>query len=205
MLRLLVGSSTDGSWIDTKSWDANATSLDDSGILEKRCYGAIATDGADRPLAFAIVFPFYQPSGGPVYRLKVRVWCPTDAGEVLDRDGIRDAIVADATRYRIESIAYDPFDCVRIANQLAGAGLNVHRLACSFGNLDEPSRAFERAVIAGRLLHNGNPVLRWMASNTVVISNGDGLVMPSRKKSRGPLSGIMATVMAVGCHGAVDF
>jgi phage terminase large subunit-like protein len=59
-------------------------------------------------------------------------------------------------------------------------------------------------VIAGRLLHNGNAVARWMASNTVVLTNGAGLIMPSRKKSRDKIDGIVASVMAVGCHLKAD-
>jgi phage terminase large subunit-like protein len=39
-----------------------------------------------------------------------------------------------------------------------------------------------------------------MASNCIVVQNAAGHIMPSRKRSRDKIDGIVAAVMAVGCH-----
>jgi phage terminase large subunit-like protein len=53
-------------------------------------------------------------------------------------------------------------------------------------------------VLRTELAHGGNPILRWMASNTVVRTGPTGLMKPDREKSREKIDGICALLDALG-------
>lgn len=59
-----------------------------------------------------------------------------------------------------------------------------------------PFRELLELVKAGRLYHDGHPVLRWMASNTAAEIRG-GLMKPSKDKSGEKIDGITAATMAL--------
>ena len=45
--------------------------------------------------------------------------------------------------------------------------------------------------------HGGNPVLRWMADNLVVVTDAANNVKPDKKKSREKIDGIVAEIMGL--------
>jgi phage terminase large subunit-like protein len=223
--RLGIRTSALNAWLRLDQWDRCGSPWDVAELDGRTCYGALDLASTSDLAAFVLAFPWGESRGQPVYRLKCQFWCPADAddqpseklrrtlfpwaqaghvemteGGAIDHSAIEAAVLAAQSRYDVRGLCYDPFNCESTAQRLAAAGLAVKRFNQNMGYFNEPSRAFERAVIDGRLLHGGNPVLRWMASNCVALTNGAGLIMPSRKKSRSKIDGIVAGVMAVGCH-----
>ena len=49
----------------------------------------------------------------------------------------------------------------------------------------------------GRIIHGGQPVLRWMAGNVVVDTDPAGNIKPTKAKSAEKIDGIVATIMAL--------
>jgi phage terminase large subunit-like protein len=45
--------------------------------------------------------------------------------------------------------------------------------------------------------HGGNPVLRWMADNTVIERDYEDRIKPSKKKSSEKIDGVVALCMAL--------
>lgn len=64
-------------------------------------------------------------------------------------------------------------------------------------SMNAPFREMLELLKAGRLLHDGNPVMRWMASNVAHEERG-GLIKPSKDKSTEKIDGITAATMALG-------
>jgi phage terminase large subunit-like protein len=60
-----------------------------------------------------------------------------------------------------------------------------------------PFRELMQLVMLHRIHHDGDPVLRWMASNVAAESRG-GLIKPSKDKSPEKIDGITALTMAIG-------
>jgi phage terminase large subunit-like protein len=58
-------------------------------------------------------------------------------------------------------------------------------------------KELERMVSERTLNHGGNPVVRWMAGNTVVEQNQDDLVRPSRKRSSEKIDGVVSLLFAM--------
>ena len=60
-----------------------------------------------------------------------------------------------------------------------------------------PSKKLEELVLAGKLTHGGNPVLRWMASNVSIEQDAADNWKPSKKKSIERIDGVVALIMAL--------
>ena len=49
----------------------------------------------------------------------------------------------------------------------------------------------------GRIIHGGNPVLRWMAGNVVIDTDPAGNIKVTKAKSKEKIDGIVAAIMAL--------
>jgi phage terminase large subunit-like protein len=119
------------------------------------------------------------------------------AGVQINQDAIRAQILQDAADYDIQSIGFDEWNAGKLASELIEDGLELVALSQNFQNLSEPSKELEARLLAGDFAHGGNPVLRWMAGNVVVISDSNGNYRPSKKKSREKIDGIVGLIMAL--------
>jgi phage terminase large subunit-like protein len=60
-----------------------------------------------------------------------------------------------------------------------------------------PTKELMNLVLARKIAHGGNPVLRWMADNMVVKQDPAGNLKPDKSKSREKIDGMVALVMAL--------
>jgi phage terminase large subunit-like protein len=121
-------------------------------------------------------------------------------GNVTDFDQVRADIVALSKKYNIRQVAIDRWNAHQITNQLQGEGINVLGFGQGYGSMSSPTAALEAAVVGGKLLHGGHPVLAWQASNVAVQSDHQGNKKPSKAKSTERIDGIVALIMALGIH-----
>lgn len=124
----------------------------------------------------------------------------TTAGDVVDYDQVVEEIVALRDDYPFAELAFDR------GFQGSQTGTNLIRhfgeeAVISFPqgilSMNAPFRELVELVILGRLHHDGNPVLRWMASNCAAETRG-GLIKPSKEKSSEKIDIITAATMALG-------
>jgi phage terminase large subunit-like protein len=97
-------------------------------------------------------------------------------------------------------VAIDRWNAHQITTQLQGEGVNVLGFGQGYGSMASPTAALEAAVVGGKLLHGGHPVLAWQASNVAVQSDHQGNKKPSKAKSTERIDGIVALIMALGIH-----
>ena len=121
-------------------------------------------------------------------------------GNVTDFDQVRADIVALSKKYNIRQVAIDRWNAHQITGQLQGDGINVLGFGQGYGSMSSPTAALEAAVVGGKLLHGGHPVLSWQASNVAVQSDHQGNKKPSKAKSTERIDGIVALIMALGIH-----
>jgi len=122
----------------------------------------------------------------------------TTPGDVIDHDFIREALIEWARRYRIAEICYDPFLAMQFALRCQDDGLPMVEHRQGFVSMNEPSRTFERLLLARKIVHGGDPVLRWCAGNVAIAENASGLIKPDKKQSTERIDAIVAAIMAVG-------
>ncbi len=66
-----------------------------------------------------------------------------------------------------------------------------------YRDLSEATITFLGLIKEGKIVHDGDPVLTWMASNMVIIQNAQGNVMPDKSSQFRKIDGIAATINAL--------
>lgn len=220
-LHLNIRTQNDVRWLRLEDWDRCAGAVDEFALAGRVCFGAFDLSSKIDLTAFVLVFP--PSDDDPMWRILPRFWIPGDnarkrerrdrvpyetwqrqgfvnftEGNVVDYEAVKAQIMADARTFSLQDIAYDPWNATQIALQLQEDGANVVEFRQGYVSFSEPTKELEKLVMAGKVAHGGNPVLRWMASHVMVESDPAGNLKPSKKKSTERIDGIVAACMAIG-------
>ena len=103
-----------------------------------------------------------------------------------------------ATRYNIQSIAFDRFNSSQCVLNLSSDGMSMAPFGQGFVSMSAPTKELERLMSEGRIHHGGCPVLRWMFGNVVLRMDPSSNVKPDKEKSGDKIDGVVALVMAIG-------
>ncbi len=187
----------------------------------RQCFGGLDLSSSGDITAFLLLFPpfgddklwrvlpfFFLPKDNITKRVKqdkvpYDVWerqglFTLIEGNVIDEDVVRAKINDLAAQYKIVEIAYDPFNARQIITQLQSDGLTVVPFRQGDVSMNAPMRRLMELVLRGEITHGGNPVLKWMAGNTVAKIGATGLMKPDKEKSREKIDGISALLDALG-------
>jgi phage terminase large subunit-like protein len=214
--RLNQWTEQDVRWLNMEKWDACAGITAD--LDGKSCCGGLDLSSTTGLSAFVLVFPaddgsfdalvwFWVPEEGARRRerrdrVPYKQWIRDEyieatPGEAIDYERIRAKIKELGKRYRIESIAIDRWNATQLATQLDGDGYEIAAFGQGYASMTWPTKKLEEVVLAGRLRHGGNPVLRWMAGNVSIEKDAADNWKPSKKKSRERIDGIVALIMGL--------
>ncbi|UZS00257.1 terminase large subunit [Chondrinema litorale] len=119
-------------------------------------------------------------------------------GNVRDDDFIINFILDLHKRFDIQSTAYDPWEATNIAAKLQEQEIEMNEFRQGFKSMSQPTKEFEKMVISQRLQHDGNPVMRWMMSNVMIVSDPAENIKIDKKKSKNKVDGPVSAVMALG-------
>lgn len=124
------------------------------------------------------------------------------AGETISYDDIRASLQADAKRFDLIELAYDPWNCLQFALELQEEGVEVIEFAQTIKNFNEPTRKMLELVQLQKLRHGGQEVLRWMADNLNVRTDPSGNIRPVKPEHASPLKidGMVMLIMALGLY-----
>lgn len=210
-------------WIPMHLWDACKREMPAESLKGRRCFAALDLASTRDTNALVLVFPlddgeyailpyFWVPEKSQSERThqdrrQVLNWAAkglikTTDGNVTDYYEIADDIMQLATEYDIEQLAYDPISpAAPFVQILTGKGFQLEKLEQfrqSMMNFSAPSKEFFRLVSSGKLHHDGNPVLRWMAENVAKQSDSNDNIRPDKDKSADKIDGIVAAIMGIG-------
>lgn len=119
--------------------------------------------------------------------------CP---GNRLDQDLLRDHVLELRRQFDVQMVGFDPWNAGTIEKDLADEGFQVVEVPQTLREMSQPSKEFEADVLDGLVDANGNPLLELMVANVVVQVDGKDNIYPTKKKSRGRIDGVIATVIA---------
>jgi phage terminase large subunit-like protein len=119
-------------------------------------------------------------------------------GNVIDYSFIEAQLLADAARFDIEEVAFDPWSAQQLAGRMQDEGLTMVEFRQGYGSMSEPAKDFEAMSMSGRFRHGGNPVARWNAGNVAITMDPAGNVKLAKDKSAEKIDGIVAAIMAHG-------
>jgi phage terminase large subunit-like protein len=210
-------------WIDMAAWDACAGLADWKRLREemkgKPCFAGLDLSSRVDLTALVLVFEhddddgmtvlpfFWVPAEGAEKRgrtdrvpypqwIKDGLITATD-GNVVDQGFIREDIHRIAKDYRLQEMAFDPWNATKLSLELQGDGIKVIEMRQGFRSLSEATKHLGALVTGRTLRHGGHPVLRWMASNMVVRQDPNGNLAPDKSKVTERIDGVVATVMGV--------
>jgi phage terminase large subunit-like protein len=137
------------------------------------------------------------------HQLPYRAWAEQGLitltpGNVIDYEFIRSEILLLAGQGECRKVLIDPYNATKLGITLKEQdGLPVEFVRQGFLSLSAPTKELERLILAGKLRHGGNPILRNHASNAVVVKDAAGNVKLHKEKSRKKIDGLAALVNAV--------
>lgn len=124
---------------------------------------------------------------------------PTDGAEV-DYRLIFDTILQLRETVKIESCPIDPYGATSLSHMLDDEGLQPITITQNFSQMSDPMREIESALAAGRLHHDGNPILKWCFQNVTgkFYAGSDDVVRPTKEGAENKIDGAVAAMMGVG-------
>nr|WP_277819192.1 terminase TerL endonuclease subunit [Pseudoroseomonas vastitatis] len=218
-LNIWVGA--DEALFSTRAWKACADpGLTLDSMAGRDCHVAVDLAATIDLTAVALVFPGRDPEGKPHYDVFARCylneaavlearnpsypgwaaegWLTVTPGNETDMQAVEDDLRSLAERFRVRSLAFDPWQARQMRQSLAADGLPVVEFHMRTGNLSEPTKELGAAVLAGRLRHEGNPVLDWCLGNVVGHYDARGNVYPRKARPEQKIDAAMALIMALG-------
>ncbi len=208
-------------WIDLSLWDENAGRVVENELLGEICYGGLDLSSVQDITAWVMVFPtandpelvrviarFWLPESklsddGYRYVEQYRVWArqgylQLTPGDAIDYQFVKRAILDDAMKFKLRGLNVDRlFQGYQLSQELVDEGIDVAGMGQGFLSMAAPMRELERRLLAKKIHHGGNPVLRWMADNVAVKMDAAGNLKPDKASSQGKIDGIVALVMAL--------
>ena len=221
-LHLNIKTSQDVIWISMQAWDKCDGEVDAEALKGRKCYPAIDLSSTRDTSCLILAFPldddilallpfFWIPADSAHEREKrdrvpYNTWARQNLldktpGNVIDYRYIRARINELSKLYDFQEIAFDPWNARQLATQLEEEdGFSLVEFRQGFYSMNEPSKEFERRVLQRKIRHGGHPVLRWQASNVMVMTDPSGNIKPVKPehKDAKKIDGIVASVMAVG-------
>jgi len=121
----------------------------------------------------------------------------TTPGNVTDYDYIKTDLREDASKFQIDEVPYDPFQATQLSVELLAEGFPMVEVRPTVLNFSEPMKELEKLILQGRLHHDGDPVLAWMASNVVAHLDHKDNIYPRHEGEANKIDGIVASIMCL--------
>jgi phage terminase large subunit-like protein len=119
-------------------------------------------------------------------------------GNVTDYRAVELHIRELCERFDVREIAFDPAYAQAVMAPLTEDGFPTATMRQGWATMSPAIKELERAIIARRFRHGGNPVLRWCFENVAVETDKAGNRSFHKGKSRERIDGAVAAAMAIG-------
>ena len=119
-------------------------------------------------------------------------------GNETDFGQIEADVIALCARFRVLSIAFDPWQAAMLTQSLAARRLPVVEFPKNTKNYTEPTKELDAAMRSGRLQHDGNGPLTWCVSNVVGHYDANSNVFPKKARPENKIDAADALIMGIG-------
>lgn len=114
-----------------------------------------------------------------------RGWLTITEGDVTDYRRVQEHVqlTGKENGWKVHELCYDPYNATHAAIEMAEMGFITVEIAQWMKILSEPTKTFREYVAAGKLVHDGSPLLTWAVGNAQEIVDSKENIMLSKKKS----------------------
>jgi phage terminase large subunit-like protein len=184
----------------------------DLAIRHDMCAVVTAIEGADKEIVvfgdYAVTRAVAEEPGNEV----LLGW--GDAGLIdvhpgaeIDLDRVAKVAQDHVRLFGSAELAYDPMFAAQMIQQMEAKLANMGCVAVEMRqtpmNMTAPFERLMARALGGKIIHDGDPVLAWMASNTVAEKRGE-FWKPGRTREFNKIDGISALVTAMARMAAPD-
>ncbi len=219
-LRLNMWVSSTTAFIPELVYDLGSRPFDPESLRGRECYGGLDLSSTGDITAFVLVFPPSDETEN--YYLLPYFWVPEDTipirvrrasvpydvweakgflkateGNVVDYNFIEAFINELHEKYNIKEIAVDRWNATMLIQNLEGDGFTMVPFGQGFKDMSPPTKEFYKLMMQGRMIHGGDPVLKWMAMNVVIDRDAADNIKPTKARSPEKIDGIVASIMAL--------
>lgn len=219
-LRCNMWGSSTVAWIPDAIYMRGNEPIDMDALAGRDCYAGLDLSSTGDITALVLIFPprdeeekyvllpyFWIPEETIPRRVKANsvpydIWekqgyIMSTEGNVIHYDFIEKFIMDLSEKYHILEIAVDRWNATQMIQNLEGEGFTIVPFGQGFSSMSAPTKEFYRLLMEGRIIHGGNPVLRWMAGNVVIDTDPAGNIKVTKAKSKEKIDGIVAAIMAL--------
>ena len=125
-------------------------------------------------------------------------WITVTEGAIIDFEVIEADILDLCTRFDVEAVGYDPHQATMLVTRLLAENVPMLEYRPLTRNFSEPMKQLDALNDAGKIAHNGDPVMSWMMSNTTAKIDTMDNVYPRKEKPENKIDGVVALIMALG-------
>ena len=212
-LNIMV-SADDMAFIQPEVLERNRDTVDPESLLGRRCYGGFDLSNREDFTAAALEFPL---DDGRIF-VMLHSWVPRRKvemdqekidyyglamkghlticdGEYVEQEDVYDWFRAMGEKFEILTIGYDPANATRLRQMLDS------RFQCQIVRqgpitLNDPMKDIKEMLLAGKVVSNGDPMLRWYTDNVRISGERRHLDkenwMPTKRNKFRKIDGFMA-------------
>lgn len=222
MYRLNIWQQSANPWLSSADWLKCKREFVEADMAGETCIGGLDLSKTKDMSSLVLVFPG-EDEQGDCYRQLAWFWMPREEAErknhlapylaweregwltltpdpVIDYRYIREKAIELAGQFNIQELTYDPTFADQVTAEINEAtGIERVQFTQTGMMFAAPTAEYESLVIAGKLHHNGNPVLTWQAGHVMVKNDFKGYKRPIKPKDGDyrKIDGIVAGVMAL--------
>jgi len=126
-------------------------------------------------------------------------------GNETDFQRIEDDLLEFCRRFRVLSVAYDPWAATQFAQRMIAQDVPMIEFRANTQNFSEPTKELDAAMRSGRIEHDGNPALEWCIGNVVGRYDARANVYPKKSRPEQKIDAAIAAIMGIArCMAAED-
>jgi phage terminase large subunit-like protein len=220
---LNIWTDTATTWISDDKWTASGQSFDSKMLIGRECFGGMDLSKSQDFSSLVLNFP--PLPGETDFKQLYFFWIPEIVakerhkrnyhnyvnwakmglitltnGNVIDHQLIRNDINKLAELYKIQFINYDAVFATTLVTELTDDGIELHPFRQGFMSMASPTAELERLIISKELNHGNNEVIRWMASNVLILRDASGNMKVDKSKPENKVDGIVSNIMAIAAY-----
>ena len=205
-------------WVDLQKWQACRGAVLLDALVGVPCWGGLDLASTRDLASFRLVWNrdglllTYGRRWVPAYAVAQRTergtvpyaaWVEQGLivqteGDVTDYAVIENDILELNARFQPKAIGFDSWNATDLANRLIAEQLPMVQFIQGPKSYHPAMQALERAYIARKFAHGGDPVLAWCAANLVARLDANNNTAPDKKRSAEKIDDMTALLMAIG-------
>lgn len=212
-------------WITDETVMKSFEKLDLNKLKGELAFGGIDLASVSDETSFSIMFPpnpdrEYHPDK---YIFYSRAYLPEDAlvnspnadfykkakmaghlyttpGNVTDYDFILRDLIDFNNEYVLEKVAYDAYNSSQFVINAQDSGVMMEPFAQGLGSFNRATKEFERLILSGKVVIDGNVVTRWNFANVVIKEDNNFNTKPIKSNKQQKIDIVIAMLQSLGIY-----